>query len=141
VAQRVRGRLRLEHAEQAQTLMSGVWARRAHFVSYVDARDVTWTDHNYRARAASVVRALEDGQPPFRVCTAIVIRSGVARAALSVLNVLSRSMNPPVVVATPVEAAGVLSRAWGQTRGPLPRALIDGLDAVRRDELDLPRVV
>ena len=141
VAQRVSGHLRVEHAEQAQRLMGSVWARRQYFVSYVDARDVTWTDNDYRKQAAAVVRVLEDGKPPFRVGTAIVIRSALTRAALSVLNALSRSVNPPVVVATPVEAAGVLSRLWTDARGPLPRALIEGLDAVRRDQLDLPRVV
>ncbi len=120
--------------------MTEVWARQTFFVSFVDARDVTWSDQAYRKDSAALVRELEDGSPPFRVATAIVIHSPVARAAMSALNALIRASNPPVVVATPREAAGVLERRWAAARGALPRALVDGLREVRLDRLDLPPV-
>lgn len=135
VAQATFGHMRVEHADQARTVLRGGFARQQRVLWYMDTRRATRVDALYRERIAKYTDELESLGHQYSVCSVVVLNKAVLRAALTAINWISRPVIPVHVVATPFEAAGMLERAWLADGGELTPALREGLHRMRNDSL------
>jgi len=135
VAQATVGHLRVEHADQARTVMRRGFARNERVMWYMDARKATRVDALYRKQVAVYTDELESVGHKYSVCSVVVLDKPVLRAALTAINWITRPVITVHVVATPFEAAGLLERAWRDDGGAFTPDLLEGIRRVRTDSL------